>query len=189
MSTPSESLAEDPTPEIVSSLMDALLGTLHLAFVMVRLNDPDAGRAIEMMQAGLPTSGALQSDHSIASARLGVYGENGIVVVGSQRLDFPTESDTRALDAAARQAGIALQQVQRLFAERRRSVPILDTIPGLVATLLPTGEVDSVNAELVEYCGQPLEAMKQWGTNGTVHSEDVPRIGPMFAQAIAVCGL
>ena len=36
--------------------------------------------------------------------------------------------------------------------------------------LTPAGEVDVVNHELVEYCGQGLEAMKQWGTNGTVHS-------------------
>ncbi len=62
---------------------------------------------------------------------------------------------------------------------------IVDTIPGLVAALTPAGEVDLVNHQLVEYCGQGLEAMKQWGTNGTVHVEDLPRIGPVFAQSIA----
>ena len=41
-----------------------------------------------------------------------------------------------------------------------------------------------INDELVEYCGQPLEAMKQWGTNGTVHTDDVPRVGQVFTQAI-----
>jgi PAS domain S-box-containing protein len=66
----------------------------------------------------------------------------------------------------------------------RESRVIVDTIPGLVAILTATGEVDVVNHELVEYCGQPLEAMKQWGTNGTVHSDDLPRIGPVFAKAI-----
>jgi len=67
----------------------------------------------------------------------------------------------------------------------RESGVIVDTIPGLVAILTPDGAVDVVNHELVEYCGQPLEAMKQWGTNGTVHVEDLPRIGPVFAEAIA----
>ena len=67
----------------------------------------------------------------------------------------------------------------------RESGVIVDTIPGLVAILTPDGAVDVVNHELVEYCGQPLEAMKQWGTNGTVHIDDLPRIGPVFAQAIA----
>jgi PAS domain S-box-containing protein len=66
----------------------------------------------------------------------------------------------------------------------RESRLIVDTIPGLVAALTPAGEVDLVNHQLVEYCGQGLEAMKQWGTNGTVHAEDLPRIGPIFAQSI-----
>ena len=61
---------------------------------------------------------------------------------------------------------------------------IVDTIPGLVATLAPSGEVEVVNDQLVEYCGQDLEAMKQWGTNGTVHVGDLPRIVPVFIQAI-----
>ena len=55
---------------------------------------------------------------------------------------------------------------------------IVDTIPGLVAILTPAGEVEVVNHQLVEYCGQPLEAMKQWGTNGTVHSDDLPACRP-----------
>src|SRR4030095_7650382 len=67
----------------------------------------------------------------------------------------------------------------------RESRLIVDTIPGLVATLTAAGEVDFVNDQLIEYCGQGLAAMKQWGTNGTVHVEDVPRIAPMFAEAIA----
>jgi PAS domain S-box-containing protein len=67
----------------------------------------------------------------------------------------------------------------------RESRLIVDTIPGLVATLTAAGEVDVVNDQLIEYCGQGLDAMKQWGTNGTVHVEDVPRIAPVFAEAIA----
>jgi PAS domain S-box-containing protein len=67
----------------------------------------------------------------------------------------------------------------------RESRLIVDTIPGLVATLTAAGEVDFVNDQLIEYCGQGLDAMRQWGTNGTVHVEDVPRIAPMFAEAIA----
>src|SRR5262249_55110023 len=38
---------------------------------------------------------------------------------------------------------------------------------------------------LVAYCGQGLEAMRQWGTNGTVHPEDVPHVAGIFAPAIA----
>jgi hypothetical protein len=43
--------------QIVSTLLDALLEMLQLAFVLVRLNDPDGGSPIEMMRAAeLPES-------------------------------------------------------------------------------------------------------------------------------------
>jgi PAS domain S-box-containing protein len=73
---------------------------------------------------------------------------------------------------------------QALRESERESQLIVHTIPGLVAMLTPSGEVDFVNKELVEYCGQQLEAMKQWGTNGTVQAEDLPRVGRDFAQAV-----
>ena len=148
----------------------------------------------------------------VASARLGLDGEIGIIVAGSQRRDFPAQTERLLLDVAANQATIGLQQAylteQRQVAEEldervaqgtrelaianealreseRNSRLLVDTIPGLVAILTPAGEVDVVNHELVEYCGQPLEAMKQWGTNGTVHSDDLPRVIQVFTQAIA----
>src|SRR5215831_6119050 len=62
---------------------------------------------------------------------------------------------------------------------------VLDALPGLVAILTPGGEVDAVNHELIAYCGQPLEAMRQWGTNGTVLAEDLPRVATVFMSAIA----
>ena len=61
---------------------------------------------------------------------------------------------------------------------------IIDSVPGLVAILNPAGEVEAVNDQILEYCGEPLQAMKHWGTNGIVHAEDVPRIAPAFAHAI-----
>jgi PAS domain S-box-containing protein len=81
------------------------------------------------------------------------------------------------------------RRVEQALREREReSLLILDTIPALIAILKPNGEVDAVNHELVEFCGQSLEAMKQWGTNGTVHPEDLPHIVPIFTQAIASGG-
>jgi len=66
-----------------------------------------------------------------------------------------------------------------------REALVIDSVPGLVAILAPSGEVDDVNTRIIEYCGLPLEAMKHWGTNGIVHAEDVPRIVPAFTHAIA----
>jgi PAS domain S-box-containing protein len=49
---------------------------------------------------------------------------------------------------------------------------------------VPTGEVEFVNKGLMEYCGQGLDAMKQWGTNGTVHGDDLPHVVELFTRGI-----
>ncbi len=66
-----------------------------------------------------------------------------------------------------------------------REALVIDSVPGLVAVLNPAGEVEAVNDQILEYCGEPLQAMRHWGSNGIVHAEDVPRIGPVFSNAIA----
>ena len=67
----------------------------------------------------------------------------------------------------------------------RNSRLIVDSIPGLVALLAPTGEVEFVNPQVFEYFGQTLEELKQWGTNDTIHPEDLPHVIDVFGRAIA----
>ena len=62
---------------------------------------------------------------------------------------------------------------------------IVDSIPGLVATLTPAGEVEGVNNQVLEYCGRTLEELKQWGTSDTVHPEDLPRVIEVITQSMA----
>src|SRR6185503_12384226 len=83
------------------------------------------------------------------------------------------------LKVLASQAAVSLENARLyrdLDARERESRLMLNTIPGLVAALSPAGEVAVVNDQLVEYCGQGLEAMRQWGTNGTVHVDDLPHV-------------
>ena len=61
---------------------------------------------------------------------------------------------------------------------------LLDSIPGLVALLTASGEVQFVNRQILEYTGQTLEELKQWGTNDTVHPEDLPHVIEVFTQSI-----
>src|SRR5262249_53749480 len=68
---------------------------------------------------------------------------------------------------------------------KRDLASVLDAIPGMVALLSPTAEVEAVNNELLAYLGQPLEAIKQWGTNGIVLPEDVPRAADVLRQAMS----
>ena len=69
-------------------------------------------------------------------------------------------------------------QRQRLKATEERefeSRMIVDTIPGLVVTLTPSGEVESVNPQVLAYCGRTREELKQWATSDIVHPDDLPR--------------
>ena len=58
-------------------------------------------------------------------------------------------------------------------------------IPGLVAILTPTGSVDALSDQLIEYCGRTLEELKQWGVSDTFHPDDLPRVIQIFTRAIA----
>ena len=67
----------------------------------------------------------------------------------------------------------------------RESRLIVDSIPGLVAAFTPGGEVEFVNRQILEYFGKTLEELKRWGTGGTTHPEDLPRVVELFTQSIA----
>jgi PAS domain S-box-containing protein len=53
---------------------------------------------------------------------------------------------------------------------------ILDSIPGLVCTLNPAGQIDQANRPLLDFFGMTLEDLNSWGTNGAVHPDDLPRV-------------
>src|SRR5256885_6496221 len=82
--------------------------------------------------------------------------------------------------AAERQRAEAAQRINEGGAQL-----ILASIPGLVASLTPTGDVDFVNDPLIEYCARTLEELQHWGTGDTVHPDDLPRVLQTFTQGIA----
>ena len=86
-------------------------------------------------------------------------------------MDDPSESPRRA-EAALRES-------------ERESRVILDNIPGLVALLSATGDVELVNRQVLEDFGQTLEELRQWGTNDTVHPDDLPHVIEAFSRSIA----
>jgi PAS domain S-box-containing protein len=53
---------------------------------------------------------------------------------------------------------------------------IVDNIPGLVATMGPTGEVEFLNRHTLDYFGRSAEDLKHWSLIGAVHPDDLPRI-------------
>jgi PAS domain S-box-containing protein len=141
--------------QIVSTLLDVLLGMLRLDFAYARLSDSIGGGApIEMVRlahsrnltaqpqeigealnrwlTGAPPTSAFvvpnpvgEGDVSIAPFRLGLQDEVGVLVAGSQRADFPTETERLLLRVAANQAAIGLQEA-RLLSEQRLAAEELE---------------------------------------------------------------
>jgi PAS domain S-box-containing protein len=78
-----------------------------------------------------------------------------------------------------------LMRAQEALREGERSArSTLDGIAGLVAVLAPNGELEAANRQLFEYFGQPLEWLKNWGTNDTVYPEDLPRVLELVKKGI-----
>ena len=150
-------------------------------------------------------------DVAMASAHLGHSGEFGVVVAGAQRHDFPTPTEKLLLDAAATKATIGLQQAyldeqrrvtaglderlaqrtrelatahEALRERERHSRSLLDSIPGLVALLTAEGQVQFVNHQIIDYTGRTLEELQHWGTDDTIHPEDLPHVIEVFTQSI-----
>jgi len=61
---------------------------------------------------------------------------------------------------------------------------IVETIPGLITVTTPTGEVDHVNGQVLEYFGRTLEELKNWGSTDVVHPDDLPRFTVAWQRAI-----
>jgi two-component system, LuxR family, sensor kinase FixL len=141
--------------QIVSTLLDVLLGMLRLDFAYARLSDAISGGApIEMVRSAHPRNLTVQPQEighalnpwltgdprtlplvmpnllgegtlSIAPLRLGLQNEVGVLVAGSKRADFPTEIEMLLLRVAANQAGIGLQEA-RLLSEQRLAAEWLE---------------------------------------------------------------
>jgi PAS domain S-box-containing protein len=62
---------------------------------------------------------------------------------------------------------------------------ITNNIPGFVHTMSPTGEVEFLNNQILEYFGRPGEELKDWTRAGVVHPDDLPRVVETFNRSIA----
>jgi PAS domain S-box-containing protein len=99
-------------------------------------------------------------------------------------------SDRMALlQLLASEAAVSLENARLYYdlqERERESRMIVDTIPGFVATLTPTGELESVNERVFAYSGRTLEELKQRyrATSDTIHPDDRPRAMEILANAM-----
>jgi hypothetical protein len=55
-------------------------------------------------------------------------------------------------------------------------VLIVHSIPGLVATMTPKGDLELVNQPVQDYTGLAFDALKDWPATGLVPEEELPRV-------------
>ena len=222
LALPAASRGREPVG-ILSALVDSLMGTLTLDFFYARVMVETDEKPLEMLRVG-PRHRTDEIAHSlddwlnenqierpsqtrrkignqkisIFSMKMGIEGELGLIVAGSQRVGFPEQSESLVLNVAANQLVIGYQQalhldeqkrvadeVERRVAERTRvlaraneelqlQVGLLQHLPVSAWTLKPNGTPDFVNQVWLEFSGQTLDFVRShpeaWMT--AVHPED-----------------
>jgi PAS domain S-box-containing protein len=164
------SLHADADPaQVVSVLLDTLVGMLGLAFALVRSDDPEGGlsiktaRVTEMLEHSIsargigtalemslgdvplkwPPTGRLSigdMEFSISCTALGLQGEFGVVVAGSRNVDFPEQTESLLLDVAASRVAMALQRARALSPPERVATEVPGRMPAQDA--VPASEHD-----------------------------------------------
>lgn len=139
--------------QIIETLADSLVSVLDLDFVYATLSDPTAD-PVEVVRSadqnestvhsqelssflrswigkdpqGWPRTIPNATNHgqiAILPLQLGLQGDVGLIVIGSERADFPTETEKLVVGVAANQAWIGLQE-GRLLREQKRLASELD---------------------------------------------------------------
>ena len=110
-----------------------------------------------------------------------------ILQILAETIQEITQCDSAGLSLLTRdgkQKRIAAE-LERRVAERRSTEEalrgselslrlILDGIAGLVVIMGATGEVETVNRQVLEYFGKSLEEVKGWSATDAVHPDDLP---------------
>jgi PAS domain S-box-containing protein len=221
--------------DIVGTLLDVVLRVLRLDFAYARFRESIYGTQIEMFRAagsrdlktrpeeiGDAFSGWLadephrwpsrvpnpvgSGDVCVVPLRLGLQDEIGVIVAGSQRPDFPDETERLLLRVAANQAAIGLQEA-RLLSEQKRVAreldqrvaqrtrelataneelrQTIDAIPQAIVVLGPDGRTLDANAFFLDYTGLSLEEVRADDSRvRRFHPDDVTRVQEECRQAL-----
>ncbi|MGO4221746.1 PAS domain-containing protein [Lysobacter sp. TAF61] len=178
-------IALDDELQSSHALGDSALDSTTVGKELRRLLGPEPGAWPAIQRANL-----FGRQMSIATLPIAVQQGCGTLAVATTREEFPTEAERIVLSVARDQALLALNEV-RLRREERRpaselsAMALFEGLPGFVAILGPDGGVERVNLQIQEYCGQTIDGLRAWGTNGTVHAEDMPHVAEAFGSSIA----
>jgi PAS domain S-box-containing protein len=155
--------------QVVQTLLGVLLNMLSLDFAYARLSDAFGAMPVEILQVaedskinlpaqdlrdrlGGPSASYAQGslpqiwnrsgveDISIFPVPLGIQGEIGVIVLGSNRTGFPEKTESLLLTVAANQASIGLQAARLLSEQKRISTDLEQRVAERTRALAQTNE-------------------------------------------------
>ena len=155
--------------QIVGNSFDALVSMLSLDFIYARLKESTGTGFTEMVRVGSSWESKprpeeigeklqpwLENDLqklpavvrnlfgkpaiTLVPLQLGLHAEIGVIVAGSQRADFPRQTERLVLSVAANQAAIGLQESSLLSAQRRVASELDQRVAQRTAELAATNE-------------------------------------------------
>ncbi|MGO9492740.1 MAG: ATP-binding protein [Terracidiphilus sp.] len=62
---------------------------------------------------------------------------------------------------------------------------IVNSIPGIIGVASPSGNIDMVSRQALEFFGRTIEELREWGTNDTIPPEDLPGVIDAYSRAIS----
>jgi PAS domain S-box-containing protein len=166
------------TPNAFGSSPSARLGTAAWERALDLETEPEKWRAI---RATMDSHEPFRDFVYLAAG----YDGSPMYVRASGKPVFDADGKFLGYRGTGTDATAIIRAQKALLESEQRLRSAIDGIPGLVGVLAPNGEIEAVNRQIVEYCGQPLEELRNSGTNGIVHPEDLPHVAEVFMQSIA----
>src|SRR6267142_725630 len=123
-----------------------------------------------------------------------VHRRLGGLAVGSIEADAYSKEEVSFLSLVANQVALAvddalnfeaLQDAKEALRKSEESFRLtIASIPGLVNTLSPSGELEFANQQWLDYHGKTLEELKGWETSDVIHPDDLPHTATAWKRSL-----
>jgi len=156
--------------QIIGNSLDALVSLLSLDFIYARLRQGTSSGYTEILRVGSTWESRLRPEEAgeklqpwlendpqkmpavvqdffgkpaiaLVPLHLGVHGEIGVIVAGSERADFPQLTERLVLNIAANQAAIGLQESSLLSTQKQVAGELDQRVAQRTAELASTNEL------------------------------------------------
>jgi PAS domain S-box-containing protein len=118
----------------------------------------------------------------------------GTFAIYSSEARMPTREDLALVEAAGHIALIAIERqrsqaalalaLEKIKTNEESLRLLVDTIPGLVVTTTPAGEIEHLNRQVLEYFDKTPEELANWRISDAIHPDDLPLAIAAFTRSI-----